>query len=257
LKLESCDVRHERILGIDFFNGSVDDAVRAGMAPGTCVVISAAPALVKLNYDEEYRRTLRAADLVLADSGLLALLSRVAAGAKLSVISGMDYLRELVRDRSFRDAETFWIVRSEVAKQRAIDFLRDQGITATVDRFYVSSAERDPSENHAILLAIEERKSRHVVIAIMRGAEVLGVYLRDYLLHRPSVHCVGAAVGFLSGDEKLIPRWTERTHLGWMARLFAQPAMFLPRIGMAITLALMVFRYRSDLPKLRTRWTEL
>lgn len=246
-----------RLLGIDFFNGCVADAVEAAKTPGSCVAIPAAPSLVKLNYDEEYRRAIQAADLVLADSGLLALLSRVATGHHLSVISGIEYLRHLVRDSAFRESARFWIVRSEGAKQRALAFLRDEGIAEEQDQFYVTAGARDASQNHEILLAIESRKSRHVVVAITRGAEELGIYLRDYLLHRPSIHCVGNALALLSGDERSIPRWAQRLHLGSLARAAAQPSMFFPRIGMAATLVLMVFRYRSEMPKLRARWTEV
>jgi hypothetical protein len=40
-------------------------------------------------------------------------------------------------------------------------------------------------------------------------------------------------------------------------RLISQPGMILPRIGIAVVLAGMVFMYRSELPPLRNRWTDL
>ena len=83
------------------------------------------------------------------------------------------------------------------------------------------------------------------------------MYLREYLLYRPAIHCVGAALGFLSGAERPIPPWAERYQLGWFARLCAQPGMVIPRIGIAATLTAMVFKYRSEMPKLRPRWADL
>ena len=62
---------HERILGVPFFSGSADDAVKYIRQIGGLVVIPAAPALLKLRYDEDYRLALQKADVVLADSGLL------------------------------------------------------------------------------------------------------------------------------------------------------------------------------------------
>ena len=63
----------ERILGISFFNGSVEEAVERHLSNGGAVVVPASPALVKLNYDQAYRSALQQADLVLPDSELLAL----------------------------------------------------------------------------------------------------------------------------------------------------------------------------------------
>ena len=63
------------------------------------------------------------------------------------------------------------------------------------------------AQDYSILVKIEEEKPKHVVIAITGGGqEKLALYLRDYLLYRPSIHCIGAALGFLSGEEKPIPR---------------------------------------------------
>ncbi len=89
------------------------------------------------------------------------------------------------------------------------------------------------------------------------GQEKLAHYLRDYLLYRPSIHCIGAALGFLSGEEKAIPEWAERWRLGWLFRFFAQPGMVLPRIGIAFALARMIFKYRSELPPLKKRWADI
>lgn len=92
------------------------------------------------------------------------------------------------------------------------------------------------------------------MIAIADGTqEKLALYLRECLLYRPTIHCVGAALSFLSGDKQAIPEWAEHNHLGWLMRLLAQPRMFLPRIGLAFALAWMVFKYRSELPKLKKR----
>jgi UDP-N-acetyl-D-mannosaminuronic acid transferase (WecB/TagA/CpsF family) len=96
------------------------------------------------------------------------------------------------------------------------------------------------------------------VIGLRAGLqEPLAVYLRDYLLYRPCIHCVGAALGFLSGDEDPIPDWARKFQLGWLARLIGQPRMLLPRFALALSFAAIVLRYRSELPPLRTRWTDI
>ena len=51
----------ERILGISFFGGTLDEAIERHTANGGYVVIPAAPALLKLNFDEGYRRAMQSA----------------------------------------------------------------------------------------------------------------------------------------------------------------------------------------------------
>lgn len=249
----------ERVLGISFFTGTVAEAVERHTRNGGYVVIPAAPALMKLNYDEEYRRALQNADLALADSELLTLVWRLATGRRLKKISGISYFKHLVQQGGMREGKsTFWIFASDAAKEKAIGWLSRQGVLIEDKDCFIASAPASSSQDYAILVRIEEDKPRQVVIAMAGGGqEKLALYLRDYLLYRPSIHCIGAALGFLSGDERTIPEWAERTHLGWLIRLFAQPRMFFPRIGIALALVRLVFKYRSELPPLKKRWADV
>ena len=250
--------RTERILGIGFFNGSAGEAVEQMKAPGGCLVIPPSPALMKLNHDGNYRRALQQADLVLPDSGLLTLVWKVTTGRVIRKISGIDYLKRLLDDVSLQSGVgPFWVVSSAIAQEKALNFLRPRGFSLTNQDFFILSPQSAVGEDHALLLKLEERRPRHIVVALGSGVqEQLGIYLRDFLLYRPGIHCVGAALGFLTGDEAPIPNAFERRHLGWLARLRSQPNMILPRIGLALTLAAMVLRYRTELPPLRTRWSD-
>jgi len=249
---------HERILGVSFFNGTAGDAVNHARRKGGLIVIPAAPALIKLKYDEEYRLALQRADLVLADSELLALLWRIVSRRRLKKISGISYLKCLLADSEIPKKEKlFLVVSSDAAKCKAIDWLRERGFPIDPDDCHVAGAAPHGQE-HALLFEIEKRRPQHVIIALAgTGQEKLGVYLRDFLLYRPSIHCVGAALGFLTGIEHPIPEWAERFHLGWLLRLVSQPRMLLPRIGIAFVLAGMVFKYRSELPRLKPRWADV
>jgi UDP-N-acetyl-D-mannosaminuronic acid transferase (WecB/TagA/CpsF family) len=255
---DSTSIDHERVLGISFFNGTPAEAVQHLKLTGGLAVMPAAPALIKLNYDPDYRIAMQKADLALADSGLLVLLWKLARGRRLNKISGLTYLKCLLSDCETRkDEKLFWIVSSDTAKRKAITWLQGRAFPVDADDCYVADREA-PEHAHALLFAIEKSRPRHVIIAIRGIApEKLGLYLRDFLLYRPSIHCVGAALGFLTGEERPIPDWAERYHAGWFLRLMSQPRMFLPRIGIAFTLARMVFAYRSELPPLRERWTDV
>jgi exopolysaccharide biosynthesis WecB/TagA/CpsF family protein len=248
----------ERILGVAFFNGSVEEAVERHLSAGGTLVVPASPALVKLNYDQAYRGALQQADLVLPDSELLVLLWRILTARRLRKISGIDYLNCLISSSSFQeDRNVFWVLPSEAARDKASDWLRKRNLRIDGYTFHILPP-NVVSAQHPLLFEVEQKKPRHIVIALRGGGqEELGVYLRDYLLYRPAIHCVGAALGFLTGDEDAIPEWAQRHHLGWLARLASQPRMLLPRMAIAVSVAAMVLRYRSELPRLRTRWSDL
>ena len=199
------------------------------------------------------------ADLALADSGLIVLLARIATGRKLSRISGIAYFKHLFEQGGIRSGQTgFWIFASETAKEKAAAWLGQRGLQLEEKNCFVAAAPASSPQDYAILTRIEEEKPKHVIIAMAGGSqEKLAFYLRDYLLYRPAIHCIGAALDLLSGEERAIPAWAERSHLGWFVRLLAQPGMILPRIGIAFALARMIFKYRSELPPLKKRWADI
>jgi len=249
----------ECVLGLRFFTGTLNEAVERHVEKGGYVVIPAAPALLKLNYDEDYRRAMQSADLALADSGLLVLLWKMAGDGRLRKISGISYFKHLFEHGGIRAGEpTFWLFDSITAKDKAAQWLSDRGLNLQEKNYLIAATPSSSAQDYSILVKLEEEKPKHVVIAIAGGGqEKLAMYLRDFLLYRPSIHCIGAALGFLSGEEKPIPEWAERSHLGWITRLVAQPRMIFPRIGIAFALARMIFKYRSELPPLRKRWADV
>src|SRR5262245_51508795 len=83
------------ILGINFFVGAAPEAVRVGIKGGL-VVAPAAPALLDLGRDDEYRRALQEADLAITDSGFLVLLWNLLRSDTINRVSGLEYLKVLL-----------------------------------------------------------------------------------------------------------------------------------------------------------------
>ena len=134
----------ERILGIPFFTGTVAEAVERHWRNGGYIVIPAAPALIKLNYDEGYRRAMQKADMAIADSGLFVLLWRLATGRKIQNISGITYLKALLTDRRLGGGESsFWVLASAEAKEKALRWLGARGLQ--IDERNCFIAPRSPS----------------------------------------------------------------------------------------------------------------
>ena len=98
---------------------------------------------------------------------------------------------------------------------------------------------------------VDERQPRHVIVGLGGGVqEKLGLYLKRSCKARPAIHCIGAAIGFLSGDQVRIPLWADQMILGWLFRCAANPRRFIPRYLRAFHLAHVLWRYRSRMPDL-------
>jgi UDP-N-acetyl-D-mannosaminuronic acid transferase (WecB/TagA/CpsF family) len=239
----------EQILGIHFFNGTVDEAVDTMCANGGLLVVPAAPALVKLNEDEDYRRALTSADMVIADSGAMVLLWRIFTGRRVERISGLKFLKRLVAKLGSRpDDRVLWIVPSEQAHEKTIAWLRSVNLTASAG-FYIAPRYAPQVRDDALVAEIDDHPPTHIVVGIGGGVqEKLGLFLKENLRARPAIHCIGAALAFLTGDQPPIPMWADRFYLGWLLRSIRQPRVFIPRYVSGLRLATMIASYRDKLP---------
>jgi UDP-N-acetyl-D-mannosaminuronic acid transferase (WecB/TagA/CpsF family) len=247
-------VTTETILGIHFFNGTVDEAIDIMSRNGGLLVVPAAPALMKLQTDEGYRRALVSANMAIADSGAMVLLWRIFTGRRVERISGLKFLKHLVDRLGSRPNErVLWIVPSEAAHERTIDWLRHVNLTGSAD-FYVAPRYGIDVFDAELVARIDSHPPAHVIVGIGGGVqEKLGFFLRENLRARPAIHCIGAALAFLTGDQPPIPMWADRFYLGWLLRLLRQPRVFGPRYLSAFKLPLLIFRYKGALPPLSAK----
>jgi UDP-N-acetyl-D-mannosaminuronic acid transferase (WecB/TagA/CpsF family) len=72
--------------------------------------------------------------------------------------------------------------------------------------------------------------------------------LKQNLQPLPAIHCIGAAIAFLSGDQVRIPLWVDRLYLGWLLRCLSQPRRYVPRYWSARKLVKLMLRYGETLP---------
>ena len=264
----------KRMLGIDFFVGTAAEAVAHISKQGGLVVAPAAPSFVALQDDPDYRRAIADADLAIADSGWAVLFWRLLRREKLTRISGLALFKALLDTADARiPGNIFWILPSEKAKSKTLEFARDSGYPTTADDCYVAprysscshgSVSREERErvsqrrgysiaDDALVAIIEQRKPKHIIIGIGGGMQdKLGSYLKHQLTYRPVIYCIGAAPGFVTGDQIVIPMWADRFFVGWIFRIIARPRDYLARYWKARLLPLLILKYGTKIPQLRT-----
>ncbi len=249
--------RTERILGLDFFTGPSEDAVAAALQ-SQLIVAPAGPSLaIDLVQNAAYRRSVESADLVLTDSGYLLLIWRRLTGRRLPRLSGLGYLRALLKRPEVRaPGAVLWVMPDEAQASRQRTWLQQQGLphddhTCWIAPMYPPHGDiSDPD----LVAHLREHRPRLVILAIGGGTqERLGLHLREALTDLsapPGIVCVGAAVGFLNGSQTQIPAWADRWLLGWLFRVLSDPRRFVKRYWRALRLYTVVRRWGAQSPPL-------
>jgi UDP-N-acetyl-D-mannosaminuronic acid transferase (WecB/TagA/CpsF family) len=248
----SAKVRFQQILGIPFLVGTADDAIDQISGNGGMVVVPAAPALKNLAHDKRYRDALLGADFAIADSAFMVILWNLIQHDNIPKLSGLRYLRALIdRDQFRRSGASFWVMPNPNAARRNLAWLRENGMFVTDDDVYLAPIYPPTIEDRELLSRLDERRPAHVVLGLGGGAqERLGLYLKQNLSYCPAIHCIGAAIAFLSGDQVHIPVWVDHAGLGWLWRSLSAPSVYGPRYWDARHLAPLIIRFRDRLPSL-------
>jgi N-acetylglucosaminyldiphosphoundecaprenol N-acetyl-beta-D-mannosaminyltransferase len=246
-------VSSRQVLGIRFFNGDADEAVQLMVKHGGFLIAPSGTCFARLREDERYRRAVLAADLAIADSGLMVVLCGLLRREKLQRISGLKYLKRLLARLKAADMrQVLWIVATESAAQKLIEWSRRERLAIAAEACYVAPRYGNEVADPNLIELIEHRRPAQVIIGIGSGAqEKLGLYLREHLSYRPAIHCIGAALGFVTGDQIAIPDWADRLFLGWLWRLFAQPRTFIPRLSRGLELPWLLLKYGQTLPPMQ------
>ena len=277
-----------QILGIKFFGGNSREAVEEITRTGGLLAAPAAPSMINLCQDADYREALLGAELAIADSGFMVLLWKFFTGEKVPRISGLEHVKRLLEHESVQPpGAVLWVVATERSRRKLAEFLSGErvrlarsgrrpagqqtdagsleenessptrvALAGTRGRvrspeIYVAPKYSRPVEDEKLLDLVRQKRPRHLVIAVGGGIQdKLGRYLLEHLDYRPAVHCIGAAIGFLTGDQVRIPAWADKYYLGWLFRSLAQPQVFVPRFWSARRLPWLIARYRDRLPPL-------
>lgn len=241
-----------RILGLDFFQGTVTEAVQAAAAGGL-VVAPSGPGLATLPDDPVYLAALTAADICLLDSGLLASMWQSRHHRKLDRISGYIFLVELLTLPALAEpGATLWVAPNLAAATRTREWLaKERGLIVPPEAWHIAP-QYDPNNvmDEALLNLAQNRRPKFIFIGVGGGPqEKLGAWLKPRLGYRPAILCTGAAIAFLTGEQARIPAWADRARLGWLLRCLHDPRRFIPRYWQARKLVSLYRRWDDQLPE--------
>ena len=241
--------RFQRILGVDFFCGTARQTIDR-MKQGGLLVVPAAPALKDLPDNSDYRDALLNADLAITDSAFMVLIWNFMSRNRIPRVSGLEYLKELLLEEDIREpGSTLWIMASPKSARINLDWLRSEGIEIRDQDIYMAPFYDREIVDEPLLEKMRMHRYKHVIVTVGGGTqERLGLYMKRKLEYLPGIHCIGAAIAFLSGDQVTIPTWADKSGLGWLLRCVSKPRAYVPRYWSARKLIWLMLKYKSELP---------
>lgn len=245
------------ILGVRFYVGDADGAIDRIMRGGL-LVAPAAPGLKDIPDRPAYRNALLDSDVVITDSAWMVMLWNLLEKDSIRRVSGLAYLRALLkREELRRPGNTLWVMASPESARRNLDWLSSQGVTVPGECVYLAPVYDEVVEDSDLVRKIESLGVRHVVVSVGGSTqEPLGSSLKGQLTCKPAIHCIGAAIAFLSGDQVHIPGLADRLYLGWLFRCISSPQRYVPRYWSALQLFPLLWRFRGRMPRQATALAE-
>ena len=242
---------YRQILGIRFYTGTAEESVDQMKTRGGLLVVPAAPALKDLPTHSTYREALLDADLAITDSALMVMVWNWLHRDRIRRTSGLEYLRKLLEEPEVRlPGNTLWIMASPASAACNLEWLRAQGILVPESSVYLAPMYHGEISDPPLMELIRERKPKHIIVTVGGGTqERLGQYIKRFAGYRPAIHCIGAAIAFLSGDQVRIPVWADSMGLGWLLRCLSSPQRYVPRYWAARKLVGLMVRYRDQMPE--------
>ena len=184
---------------INFSSGEFEEIYNK-VKNGGLVVAPAASALVEIENDKIYHRSLINSDVALLDSGFLCILLRIFKNQKVKKLSGYKFLKQFINLRlnKFKKIHTY------------------------IAPFYKSN--KYFSKDKKLIRYINKIKPKFIIINIAGGKqEPLGLYLKNNISKKTTIICTGAAIAFLTKRQAPINDIVDKLYLGWALRLIFNP----------------------------------
>lgn len=236
-----------KILDINFFNGTIDECYNHLFNVGGLLTVPSGPGLANIPNDKIYYQSLLNSDLVIADSGYMALIWNLISKEKINRISGLEFVNYFLNKISDNQKSIFLVNPNSEEGEANSKLLNTLGASITSEDMYIAPFYKKGLIIDPFLLQLLEKKRPHWIFLNIGGGvqELLGSYLKDNLSYCPAIICTGAAIAFKTGNQVDIPIWADKLYLGWLWRILSKPTVYTKRYWDAKSLFSLLLKYRD------------
>lgn len=237
------------ILGIDFFNESVQSCYNLLKKQGGLLTVPSGPGLSSIKHEVTYYQSLLNSDIVIADSGYMALIWNLISKEKVNRISGLAFLNYFIETFPHEAIKNeIFLVNPSLDEQEAnISYFKSINLLENDSYCYIAPMYKNGSiVDNELLQILNSLRPKWVFLNIGGGVqEILGSWLKDNLDYKPAIVCTGAAIAFKTGKQVAIPVWADKLYLGWLFRILSSPQKYYKRYLDAIPLLFLLVKYKS------------
>ena len=207
------------------------------------ICVPAAPALANLLIDTDYYKSLINSDINIFDSGFFCLLLRLK-GINVKKFSGYKFLENLFKYFKDFNITNYVLVDPNIQNSKNNrSFLKSIGIEPKI-KSYVAPFYNDQVNDYELLKILNKRKPKFIIINLGGGTqEKLGSWIKNNITYDAVIICTGAAISFFTEDQAKIGKLVDKLYLGWLARCFNNPKIFIPRYFYALKFSFIFFKF--------------
>lgn len=183
--------------------------------------------IVALNNNPADLQCYQNASMILCDSRVVRLLSKLAGKPIESVIPGSDLTKYLF-DRVLDSGDSIMVVGSS---ENEISDLQNKYALTNLEHYnppmgFINNSD----EVRKVINAVHQIKPRYLFLAVgFPRQEQLACKLKESADYTCTAFCIGASIDFLTGKQKRAPKAWQRLHLEWFYRFLQDPKRLFKR----------------------------
>lgn len=242
-----------RFMSIDLDNLTMEEAIcemdqLIQQNEASYVVTPNVDHMVRLETDEELKKSYEQANLVLTDGKPLIWISKLYKHPIKEKISGSDVLPEVCALAEQRGYTMYFLGAAEGVADRAAKNLIKKypklKIVGTYSPEY--GFEKDKKKVKEVVALVREARPDILIMALGTPKQEKFIYQNRKELNVPLSLGLGASLDFEAGNVKRAPKWMSEAGLEWLYRIFQEPRRMFKRYFIdAVKIVPIIWKYRK------------
>lgn len=205
------------------------------------LVAPAASSLSQIHRDKQHLLALQKSTVAIFDSGFFCILLFILKGIIIKKNSGFFFLKYLLNHDSIKKEKLLLVDPSKKDSLINKKFLRINKFTK-LKSYIAPNYNPILVKDFKLLQYINLYKPKYILLNIGGGIqEKLAFFINQNSKTNQIIFCLGAAIGFYTGQQAPINFFFDKIYSGWLIRVLYNPKVFIPRVFKSIYLIKLFF----------------
>ena len=209
------------------------------------LVAPAASSLSQILNDKGHLIALQKSTVAIFDSGFFCFVLLLLRRIRVKKNSGFFFLKKFLNYDLVKKEKLLCIdpnKRDSLLNKKFLKKNKFTKLTSYIAPTYSSKNVKDLK----LLQLIDLYKPKYVLINIGGGTqEKLAFFINKNSKNNQIIFCLGAAIGFFTGQQAPINTFFDKIYMGWLIRVLFNPAVFIPRVLKSFYLLKLFFAKRA------------